>query len=102
MRRVRHNWQETNHRRARRFGVKTESINRRAIIKRDDYTCYLCGRRLGCREITIDHVVPLSRGGHHSEDNLRVACFQCNRRKGIRLLSECVWLKTGELTIKKR
>jgi 5-methylcytosine-specific restriction endonuclease McrA len=47
-----------------------------------------CGRILSDKEIVLDHVVPLSRGGEHSHRNLRVACRPCNTRKSDWLLSE--------------
>jgi 5-methylcytosine-specific restriction endonuclease McrA len=54
-------------------------------------------------QVVFDHVAPLSRGGPHSEANLRVACAPCNRRKGNKLPAECTWLKksTGILVLKK-
>jgi 5-methylcytosine-specific restriction endonuclease McrA len=79
--------------RATAWGVTVRPINRWAIIKRDDSTCYLCHRKIGKRECVLDHVIPLSRGGEHSESNLRVACPPCNLRKGNRLPEECEWLK---------
>ena len=88
--------------RARRHHARVEQVSRRRIIKRDNSTCYMCGRKLGYSEIVIDHVVPISRGGSHSEDNMKVACPSCNSRKGNKLLAECEWLNqsTGELIIK--
>lgn len=76
--------------RARRLGAsRVDRVDRMAIIERDNATCYLwCGRRLRAFQVQLDHVVPLSRGGNHTEDNLRVACKQCNARKANRLLSE--------------
>ena len=56
------------------------------IHKRDNYTCQYCqavGGRLEC-----DHIVPVSRGGANSDDNLCTACFSCNRSKSNKLLSE--------------
>lgn len=67
---------------------RIDRIDRPAIIRRDASTCYLCGRVLNRSEITLDHVVPLARGGTHTDDNLRVCCTACNSRKGTRLLSE--------------
>lgn len=67
--------------RARKFGVKTRKVNRILIIRRDGLTCYLCHKKLSLHEITLDHVIPLNRGGEHSEDNLRVACRPCHERK---------------------
>jgi Restriction endonuclease len=57
-------------------------IDRLAIIERDASTCYLCLRVLALNEVTMDHVVPLSKGGPHTPENLRVACMSCNTRKG--------------------
>jgi 5-methylcytosine-specific restriction endonuclease McrA len=88
--------------RARRRHARIEQVNRRRIIARDNSTCYLCGRKVGYTEVVIDHVIPLSRGGSHSEENMKVACPGCNSRKGMRLLAECDWLNQsdGTLTIK--
>lgn len=73
-------------RRARKKGAPiVERISRSTIIKRDNSTCYLCSRKLEPPEITLDHVIPLVRGGHHTADNLRVACRSCNSRKGARM-----------------
>lgn len=66
---------------------------RARIIERDKATCYMCSRRLAIEDITLDHVVPRSRGGDDGDDNLKVACEPCNSRKGDRLISECSWLK---------
>jgi len=59
---------------------------RTQIFERDDYTCQYCGDRGG--QLECDHVVPLSRGGPDTLDNLLTACFQCNRSKGSKTLEE--------------
>lgn len=46
--------------------------------------CYLCGSVAD----TIDHVIPLSRGGNNDISNLRPACYDCNIKKGSQLLSD--------------
>jgi len=61
-------------------------LTRREIFIRDDYTCQYCGVRSG--DLTIDHIVPRSRGGGHSWENLVSACRTCNHRKGGKSLSE--------------
>jgi 5-methylcytosine-specific restriction endonuclease McrA len=61
-------------------------LTRREVFIRDNYTCQYCGRQAG--ELTIDHVVPRSRGGMHTWDNLVSACKSCNHRKGGKLLNE--------------
>ena len=55
-------------------------LTRREVFIRDEFTCQYCGR--DNVELTIDHVVPKSRGGPHSWDNLVSACKVCNHRKG--------------------
>jgi 5-methylcytosine-specific restriction endonuclease McrA len=66
------------------FFHKDVRFSRRSIFERDKNTCQYCGRRLAKSELTIDHVVPRSRGGRDSWDNLVLACVQCNVRKGDR------------------
>lgn len=68
-------------RRARKKATTVVAFSRADIIKRDGLVCYLCGKVPGPGEVTLDHVVPLARGGSHTPDNVRVACFPCNRRK---------------------
>lgn len=76
-------------RRARILGSKQiEKIRWTVIIKRDNSTCYICKRTLTRKEITFDHVIPLSRQGAHTEGNLKVACRVCNGRKGAKLPEE--------------
>lgn len=55
------------------------------VARRDNNTCQVCGRILLDREIEIDHVIPYSRGGTSDENNLRVTCLDCNRKKGKKI-----------------
>lgn len=55
-------------------------LSRREVFVRDDYTCQYCG--VQTRDLTLDHVIPKSRGGEHSWINLVSACKSCNHRKG--------------------
>ena len=57
-------------------------ITRRAIFARDRWTCQYCGGVRGT--LTLDHVIPRSRGGPSEWDNIVAACAPCNRRKGNR------------------
>ncbi len=63
---------------------RRRSINRRAVFARDENTCQYCG---GTAE-SIDHIVPSSRGGTNTWDNVVAACRPCNTHKRDRLLSE--------------
>ncbi len=76
-------------RRARRRNAPIiEKIDRKAVIERDNWTCYLCLQICTSQNVTLDHVVPLLRGGTHTVDNLRVACRSCNSSKGAKHLHE--------------
>ena len=79
-------------RRARKHGARREPIYRAAIFARDLWRCMLCGEPLAMAEQvphplapTIDHVIPLARGGWHAPDNVQAAHFLCNSRKSDRL-----------------
>jgi 5-methylcytosine-specific restriction endonuclease McrA len=69
----------------RRFNLP---VSRRTVLSRDAYTCQYCGEQPGKDQLTIDHVLPRSRGGGHSWDNVVTACGPCNRRKGDRTPDE--------------
>jgi 5-methylcytosine-specific restriction endonuclease McrA len=56
-------------------------ITRRAVFARDSWTCQYCGRT---SHLTVDHVVPRSRGGGSVWENIVTSCAPCNRRKGDR------------------
>jgi 5-methylcytosine-specific restriction endonuclease McrA len=58
-------------------------ITRRAVFARDSWTCQYCGGVRGT--LTLDHVIPRSRGGASTWDNIVTCCAPCNRRKGDRL-----------------
>lgn len=55
-------------------------LTRREVFIRDNFTCQYCGRM--SHDLTIDHVIPRSRGGKHVWENLTSACKPCNHRKG--------------------
>ena len=61
---------------------------RRRIIERDGYYCVYCDEDLRDAEIHMDHVIPESKGGPTSYDNLQVTCRKCNLAKGALTESE--------------
>ena len=63
-------------------------FNRRNIFARDENRCQYCGKRRPTSELSLDHVVPRSRGGKSSWTNIVCACTRCNARKGGRLPNE--------------
>ena len=54
-------------------------LSRRAVFYRDKFTCQYCGTET--RTLTLDHIVPRSRGGAHEWENVVSACIPCNHRK---------------------
>jgi hypothetical protein len=54
------------------------------VLKRDSYTCMICRKPGG--ELEVDHIIPVSRGGASTMDNLQTVCRDCNRGKGDRLM----------------
>jgi 5-methylcytosine-specific restriction endonuclease McrA len=58
------------------------------IYARDNNTCQYCGRRLPRTELNLDHVIPRSRGGMSTWENVVCSCHSCNRRKGGRTPEE--------------
>jgi 5-methylcytosine-specific restriction endonuclease McrA len=61
----------------------SRKITRRAIFARDGWACQYCGSERG--NLTVDHVIPRSKGGSSAWDNIVTCCAPCNRRKGDRL-----------------
>jgi 5-methylcytosine-specific restriction endonuclease McrA len=79
------------HSRATYFGVAYERIDRTQVFERDDWTCGICSlavdpaaRFPDAGSATLDHVVPMSRGGGHVWANVQLAHFYCNSIKGAR------------------
>ena len=62
------------------------AFNKKNILRRDGYACQYCGRR--GERLTVDHIVPRSRGGETTWTNVVAACLRCNLRKGNRTAEE--------------
>lgn len=58
---------------------KIPRVSRREVLRRDKQTCQYCGSK---KNLTLDHVIPRSKGGKHGWDNVVTACQRCNSRKG--------------------
>ncbi|HEX8288032.1 MAG TPA: HNH endonuclease [Pyrinomonadaceae bacterium] len=75
-------------RRAREKAAVVIPFTKGEIIARDGCECYLCNKELTYETATIDHVIPLSRGGWHCPSNAKIACEFCNKSKGKKTLDE--------------
>ena len=63
-------------------------LNRHTVLARDGHSCQYCGHRLPEAQLSMDHVIPRSRGGRTTWDNVVCACLPCNVRKGGRTPKE--------------
>ena len=72
----------------RRIPHQTRALSRKNILMRDRYTCQYCGKILSSADLTLDHVVPRSRAGETTWENLVACCHHCNNRKGNRTPEE--------------
>ena len=73
----------------RRIPHQTRALSRKNILLRDRNSCQYCGEVLPSSELTLDHIVPRSRGGQSTWENLVACCHSCNHKKGNQLLQEC-------------
>src|SRR5487761_271009 len=72
----------------RRIPHQTRALSRKNILLRDRNSCQYCGVVLPAGELTLDHVLPRSRGGLSTWENLVACCHSCNRAKGNQLIHE--------------
>lgn len=72
----------------RHIPIRMQIVTRRNLYQRDGYRCGYCGHKFRAEELTLDHVIPKSRGGSGSWENLVSACGGCNRRKDNRTPEE--------------
>jgi 5-methylcytosine-specific restriction endonuclease McrA len=71
-----------------KFPKRGVRFNRYNIFTRDRDTCQYCGEHFPRGELSLDHVVPISRGGRTTWSNVICSCVECNKRKGGRLPKE--------------
>jgi 5-methylcytosine-specific restriction endonuclease McrA len=64
---------------------KVPPVSRREVLRRDNHACQYCGSG---KRLTLDHVIPRSKGGQHTWNNVVAACERCNSKKGDRLPQE--------------
>lgn len=70
--------------RALRGGKRGVNFSRENVYVRDAGRCQYCGKRVPRDDITYDHVIPRSKGGRTTWENIVIACLTCNQRKGGR------------------
>jgi 5-methylcytosine-specific restriction endonuclease McrA len=68
-----------------RVPYKKIILSRKNILRRDNHKCQYCGSTVN---LTVDHIIPKSKGGEDTWENLVTACIRCNNRKGDRTPEE--------------
>jgi len=79
-----------------KFKFNSLHCSRKAVFHRDAHTCQYCQKSFGSKELTLDHVLPKSRGGEKVWTNLVAACKKCNQKKGNRTPEEAGMKLTRE------
>lgn len=72
----------------KRKSHSTASFTRQNVFRRDAHTCQYCMKNFSEKELTLDHVIPVSRGGKKTWDNIVTACKSCNQKKANKTLIE--------------
>ena len=70
---------------------RNRGANRRARMLRLNPRCFYCNRKLRLSEATIDHFIPLSKGGSRRKENERLACIDCNASKADKSFKD--WIR---------
>jgi 5-methylcytosine-specific restriction endonuclease McrA len=74
-------------RRATVLGVQVDGVDFDQIKARDKMVCHLCKKVVSDKDLHFDHVIPLTKGGAHSHENIAVSHRWCNQTKGARIVS---------------
>lgn len=79
----------------KRYALKkaafVEDVDPLELFNEQEGVCYLCGEEFTFKEMELDHVMPLARGGLHENNNCKMACKKCNRSKGSKTLEELTY-----------
>jgi 5-methylcytosine-specific restriction endonuclease McrA len=71
-----------NRRRVRKRAGRVEKVDPWAIYERDGGRCHICGRHVAKKDMSLDHLIPVSKGGDHLAVNIRLAHLRCNIKRG--------------------
>lgn len=77
-----------------RFQLKKKELTAKSEAWWDFAFCYYCSKKVSTKSIHFDHIIPLSKGGPHSVDNLCVSCAECNMQKHDNPIEK--WVKFGQ------
>lgn len=76
----------------KRYALKkaafVEDVNPLELFYEQGGICYLCNSKFEFKEMELDHIYPIAKGGKHEKSNCKMACRHCNRSKGSKTLEE--------------
>lgn len=78
--------------------LKKVRFSRKSVFQRDEFHCMYCKKEFDRKKLTIDHVIPRSRGGTNAWNNVVACCKPCNTKKGDKPLSQLGWKIDKKLT----
>lgn len=77
--------------RFRKAGSFVENVDPLEVYHKQKGVCYMCLGKFTFKEMEMDHVIPLCKGGKHEKTNVKMCCPTCNKKKGAKLLSEVTY-----------
>ncbi len=93
---------KTQRRRAMLYNAFIENIDKKELWRRDNKECQICHEPIKLDDVTLDHVIPLSRGGLHEYANIVCSHEACNLLKGNLLPEEFVYQKPSPRQRKRK
>jgi 5-methylcytosine-specific restriction endonuclease McrA len=82
---------QTQKRYAMKKSAFVEDVNPIDLYHEQSGICYICGKEFTFKEMELDHIHPIAKGGLHKKDNCKMACRHCNRSKGSKSLEEMIY-----------
>jgi HNH endonuclease len=74
-----------------------EKVETRILYERDNGICGICGNHVSLTDASVDHIVPLSKGGAHSYDNTQISHLSCNQSKNNKFYFELIALDSSQV-----
>lgn len=73
--------------RCKKAGAYIEHVDPLSLYHEQNGVCYMCLEQFDFKDMEMDHLIPLSKGGKHEVSNVKMCCGTCNRKKGAKLIS---------------
>lgn len=74
--------------RCKEKGAYIEHIDPLSLYHEQNGVCYMCLEQFDFKDMEMDHLIPISRGGKHEASNVKMCCKKCNLKKGVKLPEE--------------